>query len=570
MTFLANADSEAMLSLTLLISAIVGVALLFHRLKQSMIIAYLLAGILVGQSGLGWVRSSSVITSMAEIGVIVLMFTLGIEFSVSQLKRLRRAAFVGGGFYVAVLVAMTVGVCRGLGVPVAYGIFFGVVIAVSSTAIAIKLLEEGGQLNTAQSQLTIGISIFQDLLVVPFMIVFPVFMVGAGESTVLTLWGAFLKAFLFLGCAWLAARYVIPIVLEYVVQTRSRELFTIMVIGLCLGIAMAAYALGLSLALGAFVAGLVVSETMYSHKILSDVLPFKDFFLSIFFVSIGMLLDVSFLKDHLFWIILLSLLIVPVKFVVGNLAGMLGGYQARPTVISALSLATVGEFSFVLLQWGRSTPSIGLSDHSFQMFIAVTIFSMGIVPLLFNRVQPLAQWISGLGVVRRLNLKPQSFSAGLKELQNHVVVCGAGPVGARIIDHLTDTRRPLAVVEMNPDTVKKLRAEGVFALYADAAHPETHHLVHTSKARALVITIPDFSVAASAVTVARKINPQIFIMARAKFSTHAEELKKMGVDVVIHDEKEVSLEMMRQILVFQGDDPLDALADIKQMRLANS
>lgn len=295
-------ENTVFASLAIIIGATVVAALVFHRLRQSMIIAYFVSGVVIGPGCLNFVRDEGVISVMAEVGVIVLMFTLGIEFSMAKLKRLKRAALRGGSFYVfslmigALLVMLTI---KGapFDVSLGNGLIIGLVLAMSSTAIAIRMLDEEGQINTAQAQLTIGTSIFQDIIVVPAMIIIPAVISGGGNVTG-TLWMALVKAVLFLLVAYVLARYVIPFILEYVADTRSRELFTIMVLGLCLGIAFVGNLLGLSLALGAFVAGLVVSESIYSHKILADILPFKDFFLSIFFVSAGLLLDVGYLMSN--------------------------------------------------------------------------------------------------------------------------------------------------------------------------------------------------------------------------------------------------------------------------------
>ncbi|MDZ4744227.1 MAG: cation:proton antiporter [Verrucomicrobiota bacterium] len=563
-------ETSVFASLAIMIAATVLVALVFHRLRQSMIIAYFVSGVVIGPGCLNFVHDEELISLMAEVGVIVLMFTLGIEFSLAKLKRLKHAALRGGTFYVFSLMGGALAVVYSMQQIFAHGslgmgLILGLVLAMSSTAIAIRMLDESGQINTAQAQLAIGTSIFQDIIVVPAMIIIPA-VISGGDNVTGTLWMAFVKAVLFLLFAYLLAKFVIPFILEYVADTRSRELFTIMVLGLCLGIAFVGNLLGLSLALGAFVAGLVVSESIYSHKILADILPFKDFFLSIFFVSAGMLLNTEFLFTHLGWVLLIAGLAILSKYIIGFIGGLLSGYTPRVSSIASMSLATVGEFSFVLLQWGKSKGYIG--DDLFQLLLSVTLVTMGVVPILWKWAMPLAKWMEKLPFINSVHGSPMSFHETVEELNNHAIICGCGPVGQKLVDYFKATHKPFLVLEMNAGTVKALRQDGVFALYADAAQTETHSLARTKEARSLIITIPDMDIASAIVTTARKINRNLYIVARVKFSAQAEALQKLGVDSVILDEREAGLEVLRRIMVREGDDPLDAIKEIRELRIA--
>ncbi|MDL5050552.1 cation:proton antiporter [Oscillatoria amoena NRMC-F 0135] len=503
-------ENTVFASLAIIIGATVVAALVFHRLRQSMIIAYFVSGVVIGPGCLNFVRDEGVISVMAEVGVIVLMFTLGIEFSMAKLKRLKRAALRGGSFYVfslmigALLVMLTI---KGapFDVSLGNGLIIGLVLAMSSTAIAIRMLDEEGQINTAQAQLTIGTSIFQDIIVVPAMIIIPAVISGGGNVTG-TLWMALVKAVLFLLVAYVLARYVIPFILEYVADTRSRELFTIMVLGLCLGIAFVGNLLGLSLALGAFVAGLVVSESIYSHKILADILPFKDFFLSIFFVSAGLLLDVGYLMSNVGLIACLAGGAILVKYLVGFIGGLLSGYTPRVSSIAALGLATVGEFSFVLLQWGKSKGYI--EGDLFQLLLSVTLVTMGVVPILWKWALPLAKRVEKLPLIKGIHGSPMSFHENVEEIENHAIICGCGPVGRKLVDYFKATQKPFLVVELNPNTVKSLRQEGILALFADAAQTETHNLARTAHARTLVVTVPDVEIVSAIVSTAKKNQPR--------------------------------------------------------------
>ncbi len=563
-------ENTVFASLAIIIAATVGAALIFHRLRQSMIIAYFAAGVVIGPGMLNFVRDEGVISVMAEVGVIVLMFTLGIEFSMAKLKRLKRAAFRGGSFYVfslmtAALMLVFFSTTGPIGPEIGKGLIIGLVLAMSSTAIAIRMLDEEGQINTSQAQLTIGTSIFQDIIVVPAMIIIPAVISGGGNITG-TLGMAVIKATLFLLVAYILAKYVIPFILEYVAETRSRELFTIMVLGLCLGIAFVGNSLGLSLALGAFVAGLVVSESIYSHKILADILPFKDFFLSIFFVSAGLLLDTHYLFSNIGLVLAIAGAAICIKYIVGFIGGLISGYTPRVSSIAALGLATVGEFSFVLLQWGKGKGYI--EGDVFQLLLSVTLVTMGVVPILWKWALPLAKQVEKLPFIRRVHGSPMSFHENVEEIKEHAIICGCGPVGRKLVDYFKATQKPFLVVELNPQTVKSLRQEGILALYADAAQTETHTLARTAHARSLIVTVPDVEAVSAIVSTAKKINKNIFIVCRSKFAGQADALQKLGVDSVVLDEREAGLEVLRRIMIREGDDPLDAIKEIRDLRLA--
>lgn len=563
-------ENTVFASLAIIIAATVVAALIFHRLRQSMIIAYFVSGVVIGPGCLNFVRDEGVISVMAEVGVIVLMFTLGIEFSLAKLKRLKRAALRGGSFYVFSLMIGALFLVFSINdsafqVGLGNGLIIGLVLAMSSTAIAIRMLDEEGQLNTAQAQLTIGTSLFQDIIVVPAMIIIPA-VISGGSNLTGTLGMAFIKAILFLLVAYVLAKYIIPFILEYVAETRSRELFTIMVVGLCLGIAFIGNSLGLSLALGAFVAGLVVSESIYSHKILADILPFKDFFLSIFFVSAGLLLNVSYLLANIGMVLILATGAICVKYVVGLIGGLLSGYTPRVSSIAALGLATVGEFSFVLLQWGKSKGYV--EGDLFQLLLSVTLVTMGVVPILWKWALPLAKRVEKLPFIKKIHGSPMSFHENVEEITGHAIICGCGPVGRKLVDYFKATQKPFLVIELNPNTVKSLRKEGILALYADAAQTETHTLARTAQAKSLIITVPDLAAISAIVSTAKKINHDLFILCRAKFSAQVDVLQKLGVDSIILDEREAGLEVLRRIMIREGDDPLDAIKEIRDLRIA--
>src|SRR6185369_7984326 len=365
---------------------------LFRRLKFPSIIGFLVTGILAGPHALAFIKDTHQVEQMAEIGVVLLLFTIGIELSLKELMRIKHLVLWGGGLQVLVTIMAVTAVGAVFGFPVKRSVFFGFLVALSSTAILMKLLIDSGQADAPHGKMAMGILIFQDLCIVPMMLVTPLLAGGGGDLTgILTVMA---KAAAVVLAAHYGARFLVPWIFKQVVKTRSRELFILTIIFIGLGTAWLTAMAGMSLALGAFIAGLAISESEYSHQALSDIIPFREAFMSLFFISVGMLLDPDILADHPLLIAALVATILVIKTVVTTGAAMALGVPMRIAIIAALSLAQIGEFSFVLSQAGSR---VGLfTPELYQIFLAASIATMGMTPVCLAYAAPIADFVVGL------------------------------------------------------------------------------------------------------------------------------------------------------------------------------
>ncbi|NQW99570.1 cation:proton antiporter, partial [bacterium] len=416
----------ALLTLVLVLAVLISLVLV--KFKQSLLVGYLLSGVLIGNFGLLWMtgvdKGSPVITNFAEIGVVLLMFTLGIEFSLTEFKHLWRTALIGGGLQVVITAAVVGLLAAALGFPAADSIVLGAAVALSSTAVSMMSFQDLGQHNNPGARASLGIALFQDIFVIVFFLVMPA-LYGQGEGSAAGQIGiALCKGGLFLVGAWLLGRYGLTPLLHAVARTRSRELFTLTVIGLCAGVAFAGGALNLSLALGAFAAGLVVSESIYSHRILSDILPFKDLFVAIFFISVGLLIDLSVIASDWHRVLLGSVLILVLKS--GVIFSVLKWIRlpGRPALLATASLASTGEFSLVLI--GKAGGYRPFDPSVEQMLLVCTALTMAVVPTLMRGALPLGKWLEVKGILKSRQLLPGPLTPikAIKEISDHAIICG--------------------------------------------------------------------------------------------------------------------------------------------------
>lgn len=536
----------ALLTLVLVLAVLVSLVLV--KFKQSLLVGYLLSGVLIGNVGLMWVtgldKGDPVIANFSEIGVVLLMFTLGIEFSLSEFKHLWRTALIGGGLQVGITAGIVGLVAAAFGFPTADSIVLGVAVALSSTAVAMMSFQDLGQQNNPGARASLGIALFQDILVIVFFLVMPA-LYGQGEGSVAGQIGeALLKGGLFLAGAWLLGRYGLTPLLHAVARTRSRELFTLTVIGLCAGVAFAGGALNLSLALGAFAAGLVVSESIYSHRILSDILPFKDLFLAIFFISVGLLIDLSAIASDWGRVLVGSALILVLKS--GIVFSVLKWIKipGRPALLAAGSLASTGEFSLVLI--GKAGGYRPFDPSTEQMLLVCTAVTMAAVPSLMRGAGPLGKWLENKGLMSTRKIAPEGMTAtkAIKGITDHAIICGYGPVGKSLNAALKRCGVDTLVMELNSDTVRALKSEGQPVLFADATHSEALDLAGIKRARLVAFTFPSVRTTSIAVPLVRERNSGIYIFGRAKFPAEVKILRELGVQV-IHDERESAVAMVR-------------------------
>lgn len=533
--------------LTMVLLMAVFVSLAMVKLRQSLLVGYFLCGILIANSGvpdlLGLDTKGAIIPQFAELGIVLLMFTLGIEFSIRELHHLWRLALFGGGMQVGITAACAGGIAAAFGRPWEECLLIGVVFALSSTAVSLKSFQDQGISGSPGAKTALGIALFQDILVIGLFLILPALL---GESDVpmgSQIGIALLKGLVFLAGAALLGRFGINPLLHAVAKTRSRELFTLTIIGMSAGVAFAGGALELSLALGAFAGGLMVSESIYSHRIMTDILPFKDLFLTIFFVSVGLMIDVSVVLQN-WWIILLGTALVFVfKFLTVFGVSRFLHLPLRPALLAAASLSSIGEFSLVLIQ--KSNQYRPFDPWLEQMVLICTALGMALIPGSMLAMTPFSAWLERKGLFRSKRTTPaaMNLSSSIKSLEDHAVICGYGPVGQALHQALLDQGIDCVIVDLNADTVCDLKKNGHLVLFGDVTHPEALALAKIKKARLIAFTFPQVSVTSKAIPLVLLENPEILILARAKFSSEALELTLMGARV-IHDEKESSVAMV--------------------------
>lgn len=527
----------------------IGIMLICHRLGIPLIVGLLITGIITGPSGLGLVTDMHEVEILAEIGIILLLFEIGIEFSLRSLLRIKRIVLIGGGMQVTVTIFATMLFARLFGIPYNQAVFFGFLVSLSSTALVLKLLQEKALVESPPGQLTLGILIFQDIIIVPLLLFVPILAGGEGNIAIELLW-MLGKSVVILGITYLGARYLVPLLLNQIAKTRSREVFLITIVSICFAVAWMTSFAGLSLSLGAFLAGLIISESPYSQQSLGFVVPFKDLFTSIFFISIGMLLNVSAAIQQ-FWIVLaFALTIVLSKAIITTIAGLLSGSSVRTALIGALMIGQVGEFSFILAEAGHEIHLI--SDNFYQLFIATTILTMAVTPFFF-RVGPML----GDKIVSLLHLTKQGslfvnrrydLSTVEEQISKHICIIGYGVNGRHAARAAKKYRIPYLIIEHNPETVSRERKKDIPIYYGDATYEIVLSHANIKAADMIVVTIPDPIASRKIVELSRKLNPDIHITVRTQFVTEVEILEQLGANEVVAEEFEAAIELTGRLL----------------------
>jgi CPA2 family monovalent cation:H+ antiporter-2 len=518
---------------------------LFRRLKFPSIIGFLFTGILAGPYSLGLIRDTHHVEQMAEIGVVLLLFAIGIEFSMKELMRIKHLVFWGGGLQLGLTILVITLLSAGFGFSFQQSAFFGFLVALSSTAILMKLLMDAGEIDTPHGKMALGILIFQDLCVVPLMLFTP-FLAGAGEG----LRGILVvsaKAVAVVVCAHFGARFAVPWVFEQVVKARSRELFILTIILIGFGTAWITSQVGLSLALGAFIAGLAISESEYSHQALGDIIPFRDAFMSLFFISVGMLLDPSVFFRQPVLVLSLIVTIILIKTIITFGTALSLGLPMRVAVITGLSLAQIGEFSFVLSLEGVKHGL--LAPNLYQVFLAASVATMALTPLCIKISGPVADRLVR-SLPNRLTRGKGTLAARENDLtlDDHVIIVGYGLNGRNLSRALKHLKVPQAVIETNPFTVSAEKKRGNLIIFGDGSNREILDHAQIAKARIIVVAISDAAAARRIAALAREMNPSIYIIVRTRYIAEVEPLYRLGVNEVIPEEFETSVEILSRVL----------------------
>ncbi len=529
-----------------------GVLFLFSRLRVPTILGFLLTGTLAGPHAFGLISAVHEVEIFAEIGVVMLLFTIGIEFSLTNLLQIKRAALLGGLLQVSSTIIVSFLIYSGMGLPQGESVFLGFVISLSSTAIVIKLLQERAEIYSPHGRISLGILIFQDIVVVPMMLLTPI-LAGGSESLGPSLLFLLIEGIIIVLLVIVSARTIVPWVLHQIARTRSRELFLLSILLMCLGVAWLTSSIGLSLALGAFLAGLVISESEYSHEALTNILPFRDIFTSLFFVSIGMLLDIEIFFQRPMIIVLVALGILALKLITTSFSTILIGFPLRTAILVGLALCQVGEFSFILSKRGID---VGLLDeNSYQVFLSVTILTMAATPFIIMLSPRLADGVTKFHIpdwLRKGLFPLKELSAEAKDeeqLKDHLIVIGYGINGRNVTHAARVAGIPYAIIEMNPDTVREEKAEGEPIHYGDATNEAVLRLVGISDARIMVIAISDPAATRRIISIARKQNQKLYIIARTRFVQEMKPLYDLGADEVIPEEFETSVAIFTRVLI---------------------
>ena len=532
--------------LLVLLLASVPIAFIFHRLRLPTIVGFMITGVLIGPHALGLIKDVHAIEMLAEIGVALLLFTIGLEFSLRRMLEMRRLVLLGGGLQVILTTLLVTGIVYLVGRPVNEAVFFGFLFALSSTAIVLKSYIDRAEIDAPHGRAGVGILLFQDLSIVPMMLMIPSLSGRQGTSATriaLTL-GIAVAA---IAIIMFAARTIVPYLLYHIVRLRSPEVFIISVVLLSLGTSWLTSQAGLSLALGAFIAGIVLSESEYSHQIVADILPFRDVFNSLFFISIGMLLSLSALAADaltvLAWVGALTL----VKALLVLAVVRLMGYSLRVSTMTALGLAQVGEFSFILAKAGL--PQGLLSETDYQRFLAASILSMIATPFLIKvapRIGYALQTVFARGSL--LEASVTGFDPQEPDLRGHIIIVGYGLNGRNLAKVLRRTGVPYVVMELNAEAVREAGAQGERIIYGDATRKEVLHHIRLDHARILVLAISDPIASRHTVWLARQMNPDIHIIVRTRYMSEMSDLRELGANEVIPEEFETSIEIFSRVL----------------------
>ncbi|NQY74692.1 MAG: cation:proton antiporter [Candidatus Margulisbacteria bacterium] len=508
---------------------------------------FLLTGIVVGPFGMGIIHDFHDIEILSEIGIVLLLFTIGMEFSLERLIKMRVSVLVGGLCQILMTLAAVVVVMVRLGSTLEQAIMVGFIISLSSTAIVLKLLQQRGELISPHGRVTLSILIFQDIAVVPMMLFVP-FLSGEFDAISLISLGSVFQTILALILIVIAAKYIIPKVLDHVVKLRSQELFLLSVLVICFSVAWVTYHLGLSLALGAFLAGLILSDTLFRHQALSYIVPFRDMFMSLFFISIGMMLNVGTLIQYPGMVGLGVIGTIFLKMLVGCFVTLLLGNPLRVGILVGLGISQVGEFSLLLAKTGLRA---GILDTVYyQVILAVSVVTMSLSPLMMVLARKLALLLPNLYVwfFRERVVQEPTKEVSTVDLKDHLIIIGFGVSGLHLAMTAKASDIPYVVVEFNPDTVVKERGKGEPIYFGDATSSSILTLLKVQQARVLVIAINDAMAIQHIVATVRQLNPKIYIICRVNYINQQKELYALGADEVVPVEFEASLELFSRVL----------------------
>lgn len=524
----------------------VAVLFVFHRIKAPTIVGFLITGILAGPQGLGLIQAVDQVIVMAEIGVILLLFTVGLEVSLKDLMKLKKFVLVGGSLQVLLTIFAVFAILVELGVPLGEALLIGFLISLSSTAIVLRIIQEREEFDSIYGRTTLGILIFQDIAVVPMMLVTPL-LPGALQTTTQSPALILAKGIGIIILVIISAKWIVPQALYHIAKTGDRELFLLSIVGICFAVAWGTSLAGLSLGLGAFLAGLIISESPYSHQAFGNVLPLRDAFTSFFFISIGMLLDLNYLLRNPVYIILIALGVMVLKALITGFAISVMGLSLRIVVLVGLALSQIGEFSFILSGVGFEIGLIPL--QTYQLFLDVTVITMGATSFIMALSPRVADGVLRLPLPEKM--KNGSYTrpaSSITSKKDHLIIVGYGVNGRNVARSARAEGILYEIVDMDPEIVVAEGKKGEPICYGDAAQETVLRHVGIKDARVMVVAISDPASTRRITELARRLNPDLFIIARTRYLQEMKPLHDLGANEVIPEEYETSVEIFSRVL----------------------
>jgi len=545
-------DLPIVINITIaLVAAFIGGAIA-KKIGLPTIVGYLLAGIIIGPFTPGFKGDVNTIHQLAEMGVIFLMFGVGLHFSFGDLWRVRDIAIPGALIQTGLATVLAFGITRLWGWSLTSGIVLGLSISVASTVVLLRGLMDNSLLNTSHGQAAVGWLVMEDILSVFILVLMPTLALNGGAFN----WGNFaitmLKAAAFVVLMFVVGVRLIPWLLNMIAHSRSRELFILAILAITLGVAMGAAELfGVSLALGAFVAGAIISQSHLSHQVGADIFSFQETFSTLFFVSVGMLVNPVFLWENLGHVLVITLMVILGKGIIVILMGLLFPRPARTFLVIAVGLAQIGEFSFIIGQGGVANKMLTADQYS--LILAASLISISVNPLLYRVLPKLEKLLQRMpGFWKRMDASTHIVEVKEEDLHDHVVIVGYGRIGKHLVEVLKSLNVPLLVIESDVERIDQLNQQQIPTLYGDAANSEVITHAGLAKARAIICTVPEESSAATIVTAARDINPDLPIIVRAASTEGVQNLARLGAQHVVHPELEGGLEMVHHTLLQLG------------------
>jgi len=532
--------------LVILLVCSILVVFILNRFKIPSILGFLFTGVIIGPHGLSLIKAVSEVEVMSEIGVILLLFVIGMEISIKQLLSIKKTVFIGGSVQVGLTVLIATSIYYLLGYPLNESVFIGFLFSLSSTAIVLKVFQDRNELDTLHGRNALGILIFQDLIVVPMMLLVPI-LSGASTDITNSIVTLLIKAVIVVAITIISARYLVPKLMYVIAKTGSKELFLLTTITICFAVTFLTSEAGLSLALGAFLAGLIVSESEFSHQATSIVLPFKELFTSLFFISVGMLLDLPHFFDNFLMVIVLVVSVFIIKSLITSLAVLILKYPPQTVILTGVSLFQVGEFAFILSKVGIEYNL--LSESSNQLFLSVSILSMLLTPFIIIFSERIAYGVLKINFLNNLYKEKKHVQEEFaNELENHLVIIGLGVNGSNLVKASKFMKIPFVVIEFDAERAKLFKSEDIPVVYGDATEDHILDAVKLDRARAAVVAISDRKETKTVLSKIRHISQSLYTIVRTRYIKDVEELHALGADEVIPEEYETSIEIFNRVL----------------------